>query len=133
MTNLANPTLPQLAVADFLHTGGYDRWLRRARAAYREQVGYVRTAIGERFPAGTKVSRPHGGFVLWVELPANVDGNQLLQKTLDQGISIIPGGLFSPTGKYRNYFRVACGLPWSPEEEAALTTLGGLAQELCEQ
>ena len=133
VTNLANPTLPQLAVAEFLNTGGYDRCLRRVRAAYREQVGYVRNAIGNQFPAGTKVSRPHGGFVLWVELPRNVDATQLLQKGLDRGISIIPGGLFSPTGKYRNYFRVACGLPWSAEVERALTTLGGLAHELCEQ
>ena len=130
VTSLCNPTLPQLALAEFLATGSYDRYLQRVRSAYREQVGRVRDAIGRHFLAGTRVSRPAGGFVLWVELAAAIDGEQLLQKGLERGISIIPGALFSPTGKYRHYIRVACGLPWSPVVETALATLGGIAHEL---
>ena len=132
-TSLANPTLPQLGVAEFLNTGSYDRYLRGVRAAYAERVGRVRNAIGEHFPPGTKVSRPQGGFVLWVELAQNIDGEQLLKQSLECGISFFPGVLFSPTGKYRNYFRVACGLPWSPKVDAALATLGGIAHKLGEK
>lgn len=130
VTSLSNPTLPQLAVAEYLNTGSYDRYLRRLRTAYGEQLGRVRQAIGQYFPSGTKVSRPQGGFVLWVELACHIDAEELMSLALDRGVSIIPGVLFSPTGKYQNYLRIACGLPWSAAVDAALKVLGDLAHLL---
>ena len=50
---VASPTLPQMAVAEFLASGGYDRHLRRLRATLRGQVDRVREARGP--PAGRGV------------------------------------------------------------------------------
>ena len=58
----------QMAVAEFLAAGGYDRHLRRLRRVARRAVARYREAIAQHFPEGTRVSRPQGGFVLWVEL-----------------------------------------------------------------
>jgi DNA-binding transcriptional MocR family regulator len=88
----------------------------------------MRYAIAEHFPAGTRISRPAGGFVLWVELPETVDGEQLFQSALEQGVSITPGTLFSATRRFRNYIRVSAGAPWSDRLEQAVATLGALAR-----
>ena len=71
--SLACPTLLGMAVAEFLASGGYDRHLRRLRAALAGNVERYREAIATEFPEGTRVSSPRGGFVLWVELPPGVD------------------------------------------------------------
>ena len=124
--SLGSASLPQLALTEFLADGGYERHLRRLRMACREQVARTRAAIAEYFPPGTRISAPRGGLVLWVELAAGANTDELLQRALAEQISFIPGSLFSPTGKFRNYLRIACGQPWSRARDAALRRLGHL-------
>lgn len=130
VSSVATPTLPQLAIAEFLSNGGYDRYLRRVRRAYAEQVGTMTRAISRSFPDGTKVTRPLGGYVLWVELPRGVDALELHRLALTQRISIAPGPIFSAKQKYRNFVRLNCAHPWSEAIEQAVVTLGRLVAEL---
>jgi DNA-binding transcriptional MocR family regulator len=127
MNTVATATLPQLAIAKFLENGGYDRHLRKLRNALATQVQSVMLAISQHFPKGTRVTRPAGGFVLWVELPKQVDSVDLYRKALEKKISIAPGPIFSAKEKYRNFIRLSCGQPWSDKLEQALVTLGQLA------
>ena len=41
-------------------------------------------AIAASFPAETKITRPSGGFVLWVELPKGVDALLLDELAFDE-------------------------------------------------
>jgi DNA-binding transcriptional MocR family regulator len=84
-------------------------------------------AIAREFPEGTRVSTPSGGVVLWVELPRGTDGVELFERALERGIGIAPGIIFSATAGYRNFIRLSAGLPYGPEVEKALATLGRLA------
>lgn len=127
-TTLATPTLLQAAIAEFLDSGAYDRHLRKMRAAFATQTEQMIAAVGEHFPAGTKVTRPAGGFVLWVELPHDVDSLELQERALAERISISPGPIFSARQRYRNYIRLNCGYPWSGRLDEALRTLGRLAR-----
>jgi len=126
----ATASLPQLAVAEFLRAGNYDRFLRRIRATYAEQVSRMRAAVLEHFPEGTRVSDPKGGFVLWVELPRAVDSRVLFERALARGVSTAPGVLFSPRGRFANFVRLSAGLPWSEAVEDAVRTVGALARAL---
>jgi DNA-binding transcriptional MocR family regulator len=126
-STVANPTLPQLAVAEFLASGGYDRHLRRLRAQLYAQVDRTGEAIAATFPSGTRVSAPSGGFVLWLELPAQVDAYALQARALEKKVAIAPGPIFSARGRYKNCIRLSCGLPWSPRVENALAVVGELA------
>jgi DNA-binding transcriptional MocR family regulator len=121
---LATPTLPQMAIAQFLETGGYEHHLRKVRAFYAEQVQLVSAAVQRYFPAGTRVTRPAGGFVVWVELPGKCDAMRLYEQALMRKISIAPGPIFSASGRFRNFIRLNCSSPWSNELDAALRTLG---------
>ena len=129
ITTLNSPSLPQHVVAGFIESGGYDRHLRKLRAAFADQVQRMSQSVGRYFPEGTKVSRPAGGYVLWVELPERVDATKLYRAALAQNISIVPGVMFSPTGRFRNHIRISCGQNWSETIDRALITLGKLAEK----
>jgi len=124
--NIAAPTLPQLALAQFMQDGGYERHLRKVTSIYRRQVERMSELMAEHFPAETRITRPQGGFLLWAELPEAVDSVDLHHRAIQSGISICPGVVFSATGKYRNCVRINCGLLWTPQVEQAISTLGKL-------
>jgi DNA-binding transcriptional MocR family regulator len=128
--SVATPTLPQMAVADFLENGGYERHLRRLRLALAEQVARVSEAIAEHFPTGTRISRPRGGFLLWVEMPAGKSSLVLHDRALARGVSIAPGPIFSAKQRFSSCLRVSCGWPWTPRVQSGIRTLGELARAL---
>lgn len=124
--NLATPTVPQLVVNELLENGQYERHLRRVRSDYAQAVARMTEAVIHYFPEGTKVSRPQGGFVIWLELPGEVDSFALAHATLNEGISIAPGPIFSASQKYRQFVRLSCACVWSPRVERALATVASL-------
>ena len=125
--NIATATPTQLAIAEFLANGGYDHHLRTLRRVYARQVGQVRDTILRHFPPGTRVSRPEGGFVLWVEMPEEMDAMRLYEEALREGIGIAPGPLFTIGERFGNCIRVSAAF-WSERIEEALATLGGMAE-----
>jgi DNA-binding transcriptional MocR family regulator len=131
LTNsISTATLMQMTIAEMLHNGGYDRYLRSLRKAYANQVQLISHAVCKYFPEGTKMTRPMGGHVLWVELPKTVDSLELYRKAVERSISIVPGPLFSSKQHYRNFIRLNCGFPWTDRIERALITLGQIAAKL---
>ncbi|MCA9726274.1 MAG: PLP-dependent aminotransferase family protein [Candidatus Eisenbacteria bacterium] len=129
-TSVATATPTQMAVASYLESGGFDRHLRRLRRLYRDQVARVACTVGETFPEGTRVSRPLGGHILWVEMPQEIDSLEVYGRALEEGISVAPGPLFSAADKYRNFLRLNCALPWSDETEDAIARLGRLVSAI---
>ena len=120
----ATSSINQLALAEFLSSGQYDRHLVRLRVAMREQVEKGRYLISRNFPRETRISHPHGGSVLWVEMPDGCDCIDIFNRALEHNIGITPGILFSATRRYRNYLRINCGFPWTDVNVNALKTLG---------
>src|SRR5258705_1323642 len=76
---LCGPALPQAALAEFLSSGGYDSHLRRVRRTFRENIDRMIRTIDRVFPRGTRVSRPDGGFVLWLQLPKPLASRELFE------------------------------------------------------
>lgn len=126
--SIHTPTLPSLAIAEFLESGGYDHHLRQLRRRLAAQVNQMREAVAEYFPAGTRVSRPLGGFVLWVEMPPGTDAVELHALGLSRGITVAPGPIFSVNQRFGNCIRLSCGHPWTPQLARAIRELGGLAR-----
>ena len=126
-------SVTQMAVAAYLENGGYDRHLRHIRQEYRKNLSAFQLAVQQHFPEGTQITRPNGGFILWVSLPARVNTKDLHVSALQQGISIAPGLIFSNTEQFNHCVRLNCGIPWNREAERALMTLGMLASQLCQE
>ena len=125
-TTLATPTLFQMAIADYLATGGYDHHLRKTRKVYAEQVAQMTQAVQRFLPDGTRTTRPQGGSVLWVQLPGKVDALRIHDLAYERGISIAPGPIFSATRRFRHCIRLNYGYPWNQEIDEAMAALGKL-------
>jgi len=129
--SLACPTLPGMAVAEMLASGGYDRHLRRLRREVAGQVARYREEVLARFPDGTRVSAPRGGFVLWIELPPEVDAMVLQERALARGVAIAPGPIFSARQqRFTSCFRMSCGQALTPRVTGALDLLAHLSHDL---
>ncbi|UVE16275.1 PLP-dependent aminotransferase family protein [Pseudomonas sp. LS44] len=126
-------SVTQMGVTAYLENGGYDRHLRYIRQEYRKNLSAFQLAVQQFFPEGTQMTRPKGGFILWISLPARVNTKDLHMRALQQGISIAPGLIFSNTEQFNHCIRLNCGMPWNRETERALMTLGMLAAQLCQE
>ncbi len=124
---LSGPPLLQVAFAEFLSSGGYDNHLRRIRRVFEDTIGQMSRAVEQTFPKGTRVSRPAGGFVLWLELPKSVQAAALFDKAVDSGICFVPGHVFSTSGHYGHCLRLSCGHGWNERIEKGVMRLGKLA------
>jgi DNA-binding transcriptional MocR family regulator len=130
---LCGSVLPQAAFAEFLASGGYDSHLRRIRRVFAHNIETMTRAIDRSFPIATRVSRPAGGFVLWLELPLQVKTRPLFQRALEEGICFAPGEVFSASGRFANCLRLSCGHSWDDRMERGIARLGALVAETIER
>src|SRR5436305_6695241 len=112
--------MSEAVITMLLESGGYDRSLRQMRGMFEDQVRSVSHAVSKYFPEGTRVSRPEGGYVLWIDLPRGTDSVALFRAAIKEGVSISPGPIFSASGKFKNCIRLNCGLKWSDELDRAI-------------
>jgi DNA-binding transcriptional MocR family regulator len=121
---------PQLAIAEFIEGGHYEPHLRRMRSQYQRGREQMIDWVMRYFPAGTRVSRPQGGFMLWVELAEDFDTLRLNRALLTKGVQIAVGSIFSASGKYRNCLRMNFAAKPSAEVENAVRTVGETISQL---
>src|SRR5690606_19148078 len=134
LTTTLNTNVPaQIGLANYLERGGFDRHLRRLRRTLATQQAEYISVLADAFPRGTRVTRPAGGYFLWVELPPGGDALQLQRQASSFGISLAPGPMFSASRGFGECLRLNCGHPLEPRIEEALATLGRMAAESSRQ
>ena len=133
VTTAASPSLPQMAIAEFLQSGGFDHHLRKIRRLYAEQMQCMSAAVSRYFPAGTKATRPTGGMCLWVELPAHVNSLTVYHQAMAAKISTAPGPIFSAKQKFQNFIRLNFGNPWTERIENAVRDLGNIVSRVASE
>jgi len=129
-STLATGSLPQLAIAEFVANGGYDHHLRALRRHFAEQIWRMSEEVVKKFPVPVKMTRPNGGFVLWIELPEKVSALDLHERALAERVSIAPGPMFSASQCFPNFIRINCGYPWSEDLAHGVAVLGRLLGEM---
>lgn len=124
---------PQLAIAEFLKGGHYEPHLRRARSQYQRNRDQMIDWVTRYFPEGTRLSRPQGSFMLWVELPEHFDTVRLNRALYEHQVQIAAGSIFSASGKYRNCLRMNYANRPSAKIEAAVRRVGDTIKALLAQ
>ncbi|WP_020210881.1 PLP-dependent aminotransferase family protein [Gilvimarinus chinensis] len=119
-------TPAQLALAEVLDKSRYQRLIRSMCSDYSLAVARMTERVSQLFPPDTRISRPAGGFVLWVELPGKINTSERLQSAMEAGVSFAPGSLFSATEKFGNCLRLNCAVKWDARVERGLLTLAKL-------
>ncbi|MBE1159229.1 PLP-dependent aminotransferase family protein [Dyella acidiphila] len=120
-------SLPQLAIAHYLHRHDMERHLRRLRRALADNGQRLHEGIARYWPQQTRASTPRGGLSLWLQLPPDIDVQALFEAALAAGIGTSPGMLFSSRGDYADCLRLSCGMPWGDTMDRAMRRLGQLA------
>lgn len=129
-TTLATSVPAQLALAQYLGKGGYDRHLRSLRHTLLiQQIQFI-DAIEQYFPAGTQLTKPSGGYFLWLKLPDDLDALKVHQLALAEGISIAPGPMFSAQRGFKDHVRLNYGHIWGSDIDTALAKVGKITAKL---
>lgn len=130
VSSLAESRLLSETLGHFLESGGYDHHLRTLRRRYAAQLDEARGIIARHFPKGTQATQPGGGFVFWVELPANVDTVALFHRLLQEKICLTPGALYTLSERGNSALRLSCCYPFNERYIYALKRTGALACEI---
>ena len=130
MHTVTGVTITQQAIAHFLSIGRYEYHLKKLRKALHTQSLRYLQGVMQYFPEGVKVSRPQGGFVLWVELDKKLNAYMLYREALKHHISVAPGQLFSMQGKFGNCLRISYARPWDEDVEQGIKVLGELIRKM---
>jgi DNA-binding transcriptional MocR family regulator len=125
---ISTNTISQEAMAYFLEKGRCELYLKRLRKELHFNYLKYLKIIQDSFPQDIRISRPKGGFVLWLELNQKIDAHQLYNKALQSGISIAPRQLFSKQGDYRNFIRISFAAPLTEKMEWGIRMLGTMLQ-----
>jgi DNA-binding transcriptional MocR family regulator len=120
----------QRAIAEYMTESGYDKQLRRVRAALTDQVVRGLQLIAQHFPSTCAVSRPTGGFMCWIRGPRGFDALQASKIAFADRISLPPGPMFSVTKSFDNFVALNLSLSWSEEHISKLKKVAGLLRSL---
>jgi len=131
LDNISTAVHPQLALAEIIHRGQFKKAVRQSARLYQHRMEQLRYWITEYFPEGTRLTVPQGGFVIWLELPKQIDALELYRKAMEKRISISPGQLFSSQTQYKHHIRLSCGAVDGELAHKSVKTLGKLAKNLC--
>jgi DNA-binding transcriptional MocR family regulator len=129
MHTVSTNTLTQAAVADFLSNGRFELHLRHLRKALHTQSLRYMQSLSEYLPEDTCITRPQGGFTLWIEMNKKINAYKLHKRALKQNLGIAPGQIFSSQGRFENCFRLSYGQPWNNKIDQGLSALGRLIRE----
>ena len=130
MHGAATNAILEHAMADLLTQGGYEARMRKLGRDMADRLKQARDLVRSVFPAGTRVTTPKTGYVLWVELPLGTDTDALADQCCPLGIRFCPGSLFSTTSRYRHCLRLSFAGPWGEVERQGLARIGQLVRPL---
>lgn len=110
--DLQSTALSQVALAEFLRSGGYLRHLATVRPAYAQRRGAL--LRGLRAAPGLQVSPgADGGFYCWCRLPAGRLARLVAAAAARAGVTVLAGEAFYPSTAVgaqegRDYLRLSC-------------------------
>ncbi|WP_347452685.1 PLP-dependent aminotransferase family protein [Acinetobacter thermotolerans] len=120
MSTLTVSPLLQNALVDFVAHHHYEKHLRSLRRALDQNKKRFYQELKARLPTDCKIHYYPTGYFLWVELPTDMDSQQLYTNLLAQDISIAPSLLFRPKHQAQNFIRLNCSFDWNDKLAAAV-------------
>lgn len=122
-----NSSLINQMVMERLAAETYDAQVAKAAAHYRARRDAMLSALEKRMPAGVTWTKPEGGLFIWVTLPENMDGAELLRRSIAEAkVAFVPGGAFFTDGTGRNSIRLSYSLPTEAQIAEGIARLGKL-------
>jgi len=99
-------SLQQMVIAEYLQSHRFSKTMEKAISLNQKNMDEAIKEIHDTFPEGTRIVKPQGGFVLWVQMPENCDSVELYRRASQEGILFVPGPAFTTHGLYQNCLRL---------------------------
>jgi 2-aminoadipate transaminase len=109
ISDLHSDQLSQAVLLRFAESGELARHLERSRAEGSERLQAALQACARFLPAGSTWTRPEGGMSLWIELPPSLTAENVLERCEQNGVTFLPGPLFSTRRAHRRGLRLSFG------------------------
>ncbi|NVO57504.1 PLP-dependent aminotransferase family protein [Rhodobacteraceae bacterium B1Z28] len=114
--DLHSATINQMAVHQVAQAC-FDTHIPKVRHAYSARRDAMLTALDQHMPDGVEWTKPEGGMFVWVTLPNDLEGSDLLARALETvKVAFVPGQAFFPDGSGANTIR----LSFSNSDEATI-------------
>jgi len=113
-------------VESAIELGIQDEYLITVRSLCNTRRLHMTSLLKQLLPTSATFLDPQGGFFVWLELPDNINADDLNKEALAMNISFRPGTLFSYDGRYRNCLRICFTFYNEERLEFACTQLGRL-------
>jgi DNA-binding transcriptional MocR family regulator len=129
-TSLSAAVPSQEGLCEYLSHSGFDRHLRQLRRTLASSLAAMARTVTESFPDDIRVTRPEGGYFLWIEMPEHVDALTVHRLALSHGIGVAPGHIFSADRRFTNCLRLNFGHAGDARSPEAVRTLGQIVRSL---
>jgi GntR family transcriptional regulator / MocR family aminotransferase len=116
------PRLDELALAELIASGAFDRHVRAARAHYREKRAALLEAIAAALPAA-RVRGIAAGLHVLLELPAGVDEAAVVERAAAAGVRVQGLGDFTRAHPQPPALVLGYGLPTARELRKAVAVI----------
>jgi DNA-binding transcriptional MocR family regulator len=123
--DMHSATLCEVAFRNYLERDELDQHLEFLRAFNRRRRELGIRVIHECFPTSTRVWKPTGGFMLWVELPAGIDIERVYQQAMQMKVAFCRGAVFfTSENEHVGAMRLNCSRPTEAALVKGLKVLG---------
>lgn len=106
-----------MVAATLCQSGGFDTHLDELRQSLRARRDALLHALDRDLPPGCHVTRPGGGYFIWLTLPPAVTVDRLLPEAERHRVSFVPGTAVCIDGRGQQQLRLAFSL-LTPDEMA---------------
>jgi DNA-binding transcriptional MocR family regulator len=127
-TYISPSFVPQATVHEFVRRGNFGPNLERVRGLLRVRRDAMLDALARELPEGTTWSTPEGGYFVWVELPAGIGAEELLERAAEVDVTFVKGADFFParSGSGAGSLRLAFSFVSPDEIGEGMARLGAL-------
>ena len=126
---LAGNASAQVALAEFMASGDYQRYLKQRVRQLELNRNALLSTLQSQWPETIQYTSPSGGLCIWLKLSTKLDTVSLYHKALQQGIALTPGALFTSHNDFSNYLRLSFCHPLTESRAQALKNLMLLTED----
>ena len=117
-------SISQKLLSNCIEKGVYQKNIRNICADYKEKRDLMCACLQEAKSLGLEFRKPTGGVYLWCRLSEDIDYHKLYIKTMEKGVSFIPGSVFYLRGsKGDSYIRLNYSYPSKLQIEKGIALL----------
>jgi 2-aminoadipate transaminase len=104
----------QTAIATYFATMPWKEQIKTFREIYQERRDALLSSLTDLMPAGTRWTRPDGGFYVWLTLPEGLNSKEMLPRAVTARVAYVPGTGFYADGTGVSHLRLSYCFP-TPE------------------